>query len=270
MASVTDQIKRIIEAKDDKVATGAETLRALLGEVKMQIVEDLATTAAGSYTAATLKAGLASVERYLAGFETAGSAEMGTLLDTAWDAGADLVPDALRLGNISVVFGNIPGSILRTLKDFSFYKISGLASDTFTKIRGELTLGLLGQKTPDQVIRAIAGTLDSPGIFPSLEARAATIARVEMGRAYSAATAHGLREAMRSVPDIGKEWWHAGHPKMPRISHLRANGQRVKADDRFLVGSIPMDHPRDPKAPADEVIGCGCEMLPWHPQWASA
>lgn len=267
MADVTTTIKSLLKAKDAKQVTGAQYLRGLMGEVRSQITAELAGLRGETYTAQMLRANLASVERYLDGFKKSASTEMGRLLDAAWEGGADLVPAAMREGGLFFAFGHIPGPLLASFKEYSTHKISGLAGDAFTRIQGELSLGILGQKTPHQVIQAVAGSLDKPGAFKSLEARAETIAKVEMGRAYSAATVEGLGQAARSVPEMQKEWWHAGHPKTPRINHVRLNGQRQPVDKPFHYGGLIIDYPRAPTAPAQEVINCGCEVVPWHPGW---
>jgi len=267
MASVTAEIKRLLTAKDRKLLSGEQALRGLLVEVKGQILGELRAVDDGSYTALMLRQNLASVERYLAGFETAGSAEMNRLLDAAWESGAGLTPAALRAGGMSVAYGHIPGTVLQTLKEYSYHKISGLTSDAFTKIRGELSLGILGQKTPHEVVSAIAGGLENPGVFASLEARAEVIAGTEMGRAYSTATQSGMRQAVTSVPGLRKQWWHAGHPKRPRQSHLALHGQIRPVDQPFVIGSLAMMYPRDPNAPASEVIRCGCDHVPYHEAW---
>jgi len=269
MATVTAEIKRLLKAKDARQLSGQQALGGLMAEVKRQVTEELAFVRAETYTAQMLKSNLASIELYLSAFETRAGAEMGTLLDAAWEAGADLVPAAMRQGGLFVAFGHIPGPMLATLKEFSFFRIAGLAEDAFAKVRGELSLGLLGVKTPQQVVQAIAGSLDSPGVFKSLEARAETIAKVEMGRAQSAATVESLKQAADSVPQMQKEWWHAGHPKVPRLTHVRLNGQRQPVDKPFHYGGLIIEYPRAPSSPPQETINCACEVVPWHPSWGA-
>lgn len=267
MARVTDAIKQLLQAKDREILTGEQALRGLLQEVKVQTLEELRSTTGNTYTSMMLRQHLASVERYLAGFESAGSAEMSKLLDASWESGMGLTPAAIRAGGLHVAFAHIPGTVLQTLKDYSYHKISGLASATFDKIRGELSLGILGQKTPHDVVTAIAGGLESPGVFASVEARAEVIAGVEMGRAYSTATQTSMRQAVASVPGLKKQWWHAGHPARPRRNHLALHGQIQPVDKPFVIGSLSMMYPRGPGAPASEIIRCGCDHVPYHDAW---
>jgi hypothetical protein len=134
-------------------------------------------------------------------------------------------------------------------------------------MNGELSLGVLGQKTPFEVAKAIAGTLKDPGIFRNVLTRAATITEVEMGRVFSTATVESLKKAATIVPGMQKEWLHAGHPRMPRLSHLRLHGQHKNMDEPFITGSLVIDYPRDTKAPLEEVMHCGCEVVPWMEKW---
>jgi hypothetical protein len=271
MSSVTTTIKNLLKAKDAKVLSGRQAVGGLMAEVRRQIVADLSGLRGESYTAQMLRANLSSVERYLSAFDAAAGREMNQLLDAAWEAGADLVPAAMRQGGLFVAFGHIPGPLLASLKEYSTHKIKGLSGDAFNKVRGELSLGILGQKTPHQVIQAIAGDLagaGAPGTFGQLEKRAETITKLEMGRAYSSATHEGLQQAGKSVPEMMKEWWHAGHPKVPRVSHVGLHGQRRPMDQNFEWGSLSIEYPRAPSAAVGEVIHCGCEMVPWHPAWA--
>lgn len=266
--SVTAEIERLLKAKDQRILDGAAAVRGLLEEVKKQILEELQTVQGESYAAYHLRQNLASIEQHLARFEANAGRELVNLLDTAWEDGGDLPLAAVRAGGlISTSFGMVPTSVLQSIKDFSVYKISGLTADAFSRIRGELTLGILGQKTPHQVTQAIAGTLESPGVFRSIAERAEVITGTEMGRAFSQATQLGLEQAAQSLPELKKQWWHAGHPKQPRQNHLALHGQIQPVDRPFVLGSLVIRFPRDPKAPASEVIRCGCDHVPWMESW---
>ena len=268
MATVTAEIQRLLKAKEQKILDGTVAIKGLLTEVQKQIVAELAAVSGDSYAAYHLKQNLASIERYLQGFESSAQTELGKLIDEAWELGGDLPFQAAVAGGLSTTaFGHIPGTLLESFKDFSAHKISGVSSAAFDRIRGELSLGILGQKTPHQVTQAIAGTLQSPGVFKSIGERAEIITQVEMGRAYSQASQLGMEQAASSVPALKKQWWHAGHPKMPRQNHLKLHGQIQPVGQKFLLGSLAIMFPRDPKAPASEVIRCGCDMVPWHDAW---
>lgn len=264
---VSENLLRLLRDKDRKILAGQELVKGLLNEVRGQILAELQAVSGESYSAYHLRQNLASIERHLAQFEGGASRQTGDLVEQSWNAGADLLPEATRGSGLGFGFGHVPGSVLQTLKEYTAHKISGLSADAFNRIRGELTLGILGQKTPHQVMSAIAGTLDSPGVFRSIAERAEVITGVEMGRAFSQATQAGMTQAAQSVPELKKQWWHAGHPKQPRRNHLALHGQVQPVSKPFLLGSLSIMFPRDPKAPASEVILCGCDHVPYMVAW---
>lgn len=267
MASVTGEIKRLLAQHQQRTADGVAVMRGILADLQKQVLAEIATVEGDTYQGWHLRNNLANIETAMTRFEAAAYGRIETLIDGSWDAGADLVPQLLKQGGISIAFGHLSGPLLSVAKDFAYYRIKNLSADTFNKIRGELSLGLLGQKTPWQVRQAIEGSLESPGVFKSIAERAKVIAELEMGRAYSQATQLSLEQAVQSVPGLKKQWWHAGHPKMPRRNHLALHGQIVDVDQKFLIGSVALRYPRDPQAPPSETIRCGCMVVPWIPAW---
>ena len=77
------------------------------------------------------------------------------------------------------------------------------------------------------------------------------------------------REFLKRNPDLiaEKVWRHNRRlSKTPRITHQKANGQRVPFDDSFRLegvrgGTVTMRFPHDPAAPPEEVIGCHCDYF---------
>lgn len=269
MPKVNSTIKKILKEKDAGILTGTEAMNGILVDLQKQVQGELGQAALGSWDAYYLKNLLDTIERQVADSTSAAKREIGKQLDITWGLGEKLVEDPLKLafaGQIYTGF-NISTSSLNALKDFAFHKIEGLSNDAWYKIKGELTLGVLGGKTPQEVAKAIGANLKDPSIFTSIAARAEAITKLEMGRVFSTATQLRLEEAAKYVPDMEKMWVHAGHPKAARPYHVRATGQHVAWDQPFLIGSIPMMIPRDPKAPISEVINCGCDHVPWHKSW---
>lgn len=266
---VTDVLKEILIAQQRRLIDGGEAVRRILGEVERQILADLVTTPAESFAAWRLQQSLTVIESHLQRFETDAKATIGTGIAEAWDAGAGLLPAMADSAGMVVGRLWVSSHTLDSLKEFAWGKITAVRTDAVARIRGELTLGILGQKTPQQVAAEIAGSLERPGIFKSIAARAEVITKTEMGRAFSMATEASIDNAAVTLPDLEKMWLHAGHPKRPRIWHLKQHGQIVPAGEKFLIGNIGMRYPRDPLAPASEVIGCGCTHVPYMRAWGT-
>lgn len=265
MPKVTQEIKRILKEKDQGIKTGAEAMRGVMENLHKQIMDELGRAALGSWDAYYLKKLLGSIEERMADYEGQAKKELSDQLDTMWDKGGELVKSSLNAGEIYVGFG-ISKSSLDVLKGYSNDYLEKLFGDAWYQIKGEINLGVLGAKTPQDVAKAIGTTIDK-GKFANIALRVETITQTEMGRIFSEATQARMEEAAGYVEGLEKQWIHAGHPKQPRLSHINAHGQHVPVGEPFMVGGIPMIHPRDPNAPVSETINCGCDHAPYHPNW---
>lgn len=269
MPDVTATLKQILIDQQRRIIDGQETVRRLLYEVKRQVLAELATAPADSFGAYRLQQTLSAIDAYLAGFEQSARATIGAAITDAWDAGQTLLPQLATAAGLRVNTYWLSSNLLDSLKEFAWGKITAVKNDTAAAIRAELSLGVLGQKTPQEVAAAIAGSLERPGVFASVTARAEVITKTEMGRAFSMANQKSLEAAQETIPELQKMWLHAGHPKRARIYHLRLHGYTLPVREKFLVGNIAMQYPRDPTAPASEVINCGCTHVGWLPEFGT-
>jgi hypothetical protein len=254
--NVSSQISRILKDKDLGIRTGTRAMLSLLEELRDQTIGELGKAALTGWDSYHLKQMLSSIESQIANFQSKAKAEAGGLLDKSWNTGKTLVDAPLATVGVSTGFA-MSGTLLETLKDFTFHKIEGLSASAWDKIRGELTLGVMGGKTPQDVAAAIGKNLKDPSIFGSIARRAEVITRTEMGRVFSTAAEARMEQAAEYVDGLEKEWRHVGHPAVPRPSHLAADGQHVPVNEPFNIGGILMMYPRDPAAPIEEVINCG-------------
>jgi hypothetical protein len=237
----------------------------ILKNLHSQVMTDLGKAALGSWDAYHLKKVLDGIEYQMATYTATAKTELSGLLDTAWSAGKHIVDAPLSSGGIYMGY-HLPTSILDSLKNYSSDYLQSMAHDAWYKIKGEINLGMIGGKTPHEVTQAIGQTLDA-GRFKQIKNRAETITKTEMGRVASEATQLRMGQAAEHVKGLEKEWIHAGHPRTPRPSHVAASGQHIPVHDAFQIGGVAMMFPRDPKAPIEETIHCGCDHVPWHENW---
>jgi hypothetical protein len=263
--TVTQKIKSILATQKKGEALGSEKVLALLEETKRQIIAELATAQGGSYSAYHLKSTLNSIEHYLSDWQSAATREIGGGLDTSWSAGAGLLAEATAAAGVQLTTPWLSSTLLDSLKEFAFGRISAVGSDAFNKIKGELTMGILGQKTPQDVAAQIAGNLSGPSIFKSIAERSEVVTGLEMGRAFSMGTQKSMEASAGTLPELKRMWLHAGHPGMPRAIHLALHGETRGMNKPFYQGSdgTPVMYPRDPNAGIKEVIRCGCTHVPW-------
>ena len=266
MPTVNSEIKRIIKEKDKAIRTGTETVRGLLQELNAQVQAELGKAALGSWDAYSLRQYLDSIEYQMGAFSSKVKTSEGALLSESWGMGQAMVDAPLAVGGIYTGF-HLSTSVLDTMKDFTFNKINGVVGAAWDQVRGELTMGILGGKTPQEVATAIGKNIDA-GRFASISQRAETITKTEMGRAFSQATQLRMEQSAGHVEGLEKQWRHAGHPMKARPDHVAIDGQHVPVDEPFRVGGVLMMFPRDPGAPIEETINCGCDHVPYHANWA--
>lgn len=280
---VTDILQQILTAQGRRTIDGQEAIVRMLEEVRRQVLQELVSVqpqADGNFPAWRLRQTLDSVNDHLAVFESEAKKELAVAITESWEAGAGMLKQMVVAGGGTFgISGNLLHQMdpwLQNMKNFTWGKVEGLAADLSSKIKAELSLGVLGQKTPYEVAQAIAGNLpkelptwknSTRTIFSSIEERAQVITQTEMGRAFSMAHQGSMAAAADTLPTLQKMWLHAGHPKRARIYHLALNGNIKPVAENWLVGNISMMYPRDPKAPASEVIRCGCMHVAYMPEW---
>lgn len=265
MPTVNSEITRIIREKDLMIRTGTETVRDLLTELNRQVMAEIGKAALGSWDAYSLRQHLDAIEFAMGELAVKARAAADTLLTEAWNSGQALTDAPLAAGGIYSGF-HLSTSVLETMKDFTFNKINGVVGAAWDQVRGEITMGILGGRTPQEVAAAIGKNIDA-GRFASIAQRAEVITKTEMGRAFSQATQLRMEEAAGHVPGLEKQWVHAGHPMKARPTHVAIDGQHVPVGEPFRVGGVLMMFPRDPGAPIEETINCGCDHVPFHANW---
>ncbi len=265
----TSAIKQAIKEKDTGIWTGTEAMLAIIEDLRKQVIGRLGEAAVGSWDQYQLRRMLDSIEYQVSNFSEKAKAEADGLLDKSWGFGENLVDAPLKVTGLYYGY-HISTSSLDALKDFTFHKINELSNVAWNKLKGELTLGMMGGKSPQEVASAIGKSLRRPSIFGSIAERAEVITQTEMGRVFSTAAQMRMKQAAQYVPDLQKVWIHAGHPKKARPSHLAAHGQHVPVNEPFNIGGVEMMHPRDPRAPIGEVIRCGCDHVTWTPRWGDS
>jgi hypothetical protein len=278
--TVSEKIKVILATQRSGEKLGAERVLALLEELRRQIIAELVGTPAGSYSTMFLQSSLASIDAHLSTWENAVRNQLGAALASSWESGMGLLPTAADTAGLALQVPWISGHTLDALKEFAFGRISAVRGDVYTRIKGELTLGVLGQKTPQQVAGQLAGDLEGQPmpvgrwghpIFKSAAERAEVITGLEMGRAFSIANEQSIEAAQQTVPELERMRIHAGHPNAPRQAHLLMHGQTRKVGVAFYETATraKVYFPRDPQAPVSEVIRCGCTHIPWHPEFGT-
>lgn len=176
--------------------------------------------------------------------------------------GVDLVDKSIEAGGVrlAALMPEVDLRQLMAIRAFLIDRMKDVTAEVAAKIKGQIGLVMIGASTPADAVTGIAGMIKGG------RARAITVMRTEMGRAFSVATQDRQAQAAEILPGLRKQWRRSGKVHS-RIAHDVADGQIVDVDKPFIVNGVELMYPRDPKAPAAETVNCGCVSLPHMEDW---
>ncbi|MHC4109121.1 MAG: hypothetical protein ACYSTY_13660 [Planctomycetota bacterium] len=204
-----------------------------------------------------------AVQNALNEFETGATRALNGAAGQSWQAGQDLVDEPIAAGGVRIaaVLPEIDTRQLVAMRTFMTGRIKDISVTVANRINSELGLIAIGAQTPGEAVGKIEGLVEGG------RARAITITRTELGRAFSVANQERLEQARESLPGLKKQWRKSGKLHS-RAHHDAIDGQVREVEERFVLGNgVPIRFPRDPRAPAAETINCGCEQLPFMETW---
>lgn len=275
---------------EDRFLAEIETLQATIGELPdatvRQVLASLAQLRASTLAEIAGASGFDTVrlrqletrltdlgQRFVERYGAAVAGPQAAL----FTAGQNLAAAPLVNAGVLLHVPQISTNLLEVVRAFQARLISNATTETLGAISSTLRLGALRGDSVVDVLTAIAGTLQDPGPFASLEARAEAITRTELGRIQSIATAAGLQEAKTFVPDLQKQWVHSRNAgKWVRRGHLEADGQVRDVDGTFRVRPVKgepyeeLQYPRAANASPRNSVHCGCQSVPYRAAWSAA
>lgn len=257
------KIRELLRKARDMEEDSVQRALALLSRARTEVAAQVAQTEWQAYRLPQLKG---SIDRTMRELATGLGADIRQAQRDMWEHGVEMTDLPLRQAGIYQAMPLIDSQLLLVMQDYSVDLVTGLTRDASRKIGLEISRGLMGQKTPYDVMQAVGESLDDKGIFPSIARRAETIVRTEAGRALETAAQARREKAAEVVPGLKKQWMH-GTSRVPRISHLAAHGQLQDVDKPFAVGGEMLMYPRDPAGSAKNTVNCSCYTIPWKDEW---
>ena len=260
------KVKELIKKSGNMENAAVRRAIKLLSTARKEVAATVASTEWQVYHLPELKA---AIDRTMREFGMLYGIDLRDAQMEFWNHGIDMVDLPIRTVGIYAVIPEIDMAALGIMQDFSADLVTNLGKDASRKITQEMSMGIIGQKSPYDVMQAVGRNLKDKSIFKSIAARAETITKNECGRVLEMASQARRERAAEVVPGLGKEWKH-GRSKIPRLSHLAADGQKRKANEDFDIGGVALSYPRDPRGSAKDTINCNCYTIPWHPDWDAA
>lgn len=130
-------------------------------------------------------------------------------------------------------------------------KLKDVGNEIFDRVKNSLQAGITDGESMSQLANRVRAQFNDIS-----RGRAETIASTETAAAYGTARDTAMKEAGIQY----KEWLTSGNSNV-RATHADANGQIVRIDEPFQVGSASLMYPGDPSGPPEEVINCHCVQL---------
>lgn len=158
---------------------------------------------------------------------------------------------------------------LMIVQAYSADLVKGLVDDALNRINSTLALGILGEKSPFEIMQEITRILGEEGLqaIGGIAYRAEKIARTELSRIMNMGTHLRQQDAGKHIQGLQKEWLSVLLPGRTRPHHWAAHGQRVPVNEPFIVMGEEMMYPLDPAGSAANIVNCMCRSVLYHPSW---
>jgi len=256
---------------DDLTPEARAKILELLEEARREIAADVASTPWQGYQQPKL---IAAIDAHMERFGAEVKKELKDDLDRQFAAGESWVDAQLQDAGISVAqFPDISTQALVAMQSDLATRITNLTADATAEIQKSLSLGLLGGKTPFETMELMGRSLTDGGTFSTIARRAEMIVREEFGRTFRKASWLRTQTAAQRVSGLKKQWVHAGHPRVPRPSHVELHGTVLDPATPFQVWNDTdavmeeAQFPKDPVLSAANSINCECIARPWKESW---
>jgi len=257
---VAELIAKAEQMTDDQVVKAVQ----FLDRARKEVAATVGTTNWQLYHLPQLKT---AIERAMQEFASKYGVELNRDQSKFWEQGIAMVDDPLRTVGIMAAIPAIDTTIFGAMQNYSKHLIDSLGADATSKIYSEFASGLIGAKSPFEVMQAVGNNLNDKGIFRSIADRAECITRQECGRILEEASQSRMEAAATVVPRLKKMWQH-GASRIPRLTHLAAVGQTRDVDKPFDVGGEELMYPRDMNGSPGNTINCSCYTVPFMDSWS--
>ncbi len=272
--------KKLEEISARFVKLEDQTIRSAVGmlhDLRRNIAAEL--TLAEGFEAYRLKQLQAGIGRTIDQFEAQLAAQVRTAFGETYELGGLGVVEPLQAVGLPAFYQPNRAQV-NAVMDFSADLIQQIGADMRGKINTQLRLGVLGERSPFQVMKDITGVLGvkardlrwgrlkRPEVVTGVAARAEAILRTEFTRIYNLSHHSQQLQTAQEIPEIQKRWLSAATPRT-RDSHLAAHFRYmtnpIPVTEPFLVGGYKLMFPGDPAGPAGETINCMCREITVHP-----
>lgn len=255
-----DEFNRLINKIEE---TGVSQVQGIIEKWRRSVVYEIANS--GNLDALSTEVLLnklkflnQSVQRELAGKLTENQRRL-------FIKGLQSVDKYLESGKLSVGLPYLSEHKLEQLQRYSADLVTGIVAEAQKNIGIQVSLGVMGQKSKEEIIQGIGSNLDDPSVFGTIAKRAQVVFQTEVKRTQNIATNDRIKQAATQIKDLKKRWIHT-HIGIPRPYHLLMHGTTINVNELFTLkgadGNIyEIEAPHDPSLPAGETVNCRCGII---------
>lgn len=204
------------------------------------------------------------VDRYAAELQDGATASLHERQAKAFTRGIKQVDDVLQASGVQPFLPYIPQKALEDSQVLAGKLIQKLSTEMAAKVNTEITLGLMGNQSPFQIMERLSNFIpplkDAGNQTATAFGRAETIARTEMNRVNCAANKDRMLQVLEKYPNAQKRWRNS-HKRDARPSHLAMEDVGwIPVNQDFELAGFKIFGPMDPVLPVGETANCGCTL----------
>lgn len=195
------------------------------------------------------------IDRILGVFQAKAGDVVSNAAGEAWAGGISAIDKPFSAAGIEMVLSALDTQQLLAMRTFMVDRIKDVGVQAAQKIKSEIGLAMIGTQDINKTIEKVSEILGDGS-----KARAATIVGDNLARAWATASFERAQQSTDTGVEMVKIWRRSGKIHS-RLAHDLADGTRKPIDKPFVINGHELMYPKDPKAPVQESINCGCVAL---------
>lgn len=245
-AAQAERKKLLDDTHDDIVAL----LRRAQGDIALTLA-----SAPSDYQQWRLNALNLEVDRFLGIFGDQAGDVLSNAAGEAWAGGLAAIDKPFSAAGIEMVLPVIDSTQLQAMRTFMVDRIKDVGVQAAQKIKSEIGLALIGIQDIAQTIQKVGSIMGESSV-----SRVTTIVGDNLSRAWATASFDRAMQSDAAGVEMEKIWRRSGKIHS-RLAHDLNDGVRKPINEPFVINGHKIMYPKDPKAPIEESINCGCVCL---------
>lgn len=245
-AAQAERKKLLDDTYDDIVVL----LRRAQGEIALTLA-----SAPSDYQQWRLNALNLEVDRLLGIFGDQAGDVLSNAAGEAWAGGLAAIDKPFSAAGIEMVLPVIDSTQLQAMRTFMVDRIKDVGVQAAQKIKSEIGLALIGIQDIAQTIQKVGSIMGESSV-----SRVTTIVGDNLSRAWATASFDRAMQSDAAGVEMEKIWRRSGKIHS-RLAHDLTDGVRKPIKEPFVINGHKIMYPKDPKAPVEESINCGCVCL---------